>query len=542
MAVASFFEKAAVSAASLLRDFDFNCFREHISRCVPGIAFDEAAVDSHEGRSTLLLAAELISRLYPAIVITPLTNNASCRSMREELIAACKRVNPLIEVRDGVQASDAVLVVGNSISAAEHSIYIGSSEWLALASLIAPVGSSDSLNPFGAGAAACFGAAFIFRHYFSAQIPGENERGDFKLSQGVADVFRFSVPDIRLSAADALDSLPLASSIDIGETFFVGVGAVGNGALWALSRTPSLTGILHLIDGECVELSNLQRYALTDTQSVGLEKVALGAAQFVKRTEGNSATSLEVRTHASTWDEFVPEFGSFAFDRVLLALDSAEDRIAVQGALPRWVANAWTQPENLGVSRHHFLGQQACVACLYKPVGPAKSEDAVYAEALGVTDPREIMEIRHLLHSGSAVGKAFLDRTAARLGVAAGALDSYAGRPLRHFYSHGLCGGVILTLGGRLGQQREMEAPMAFQSTMAGILLAAELVLDASGVRAKTMPCRSELDLLRPIGSRLNSPQAKDSTGRCICQDPAYIAAYKKKYASSALARSTIAA
>jgi hypothetical protein len=60
------------------------------------------------------------------------------------------------------------------------------------------------------------------------------------------------------------------------------------------------------------------------------------------------------------------------FDRVLLAVDSAADRIAAQAALPRWIANAWTQPENIGVSRHSFLGEAPCVACLYMPQGASK--------------------------------------------------------------------------------------------------------------------------------------------------------------------------
>lgn len=541
MALAPFFEKAAVSAASLLKNFDFNVFREHINHCVPGLAFDEAAVASEEGRTTLLLAAELISRLYPATVITPLDDSTRSRAMREELLGASRRINPRIEIKDNVQSSDAVLVLGDSHFANAKSIYIGSSQWLAMASLSAPVGSSNSPNPFGAGVAACFGAAFLFRHYFASQISGSSEADDFKLSQGPPDTLRFSVADIRLSAVHELESLPLSPRIDIGEAFLVGVGAIGNGALWALSRTPGLTGTLHLVDGERVELSNLQRYALTDTQSVGREKAALGAEQFTQRSNKISPSGLQVQAHASTWEEFLAKRGSFGFDRVLLALDSARDRIKVQGALPRWIANAWTQPENLGVSRHDFLGAQACVACLYKPVGAGKSEDAVYAEALRINDPREVMEIRQLLHSGRAVGKAFLDRTAARLGVPANALDSYADMPLRHFYTDGLCGGVVLRLGGNLAGQREMEAPMAFQSTMAGILLAAELVLNASGIRAKSMPCRSELDLLRPIGNRLNSPQGKDPTGQCICQDSAYVAAYKKKYFASGSRRSTIA-
>ena len=61
----------------------------------------------------------------------------------------------------------------------------------------------------------------------------------------------------------------------------------------------------------------------------------------------------------------------YKVDRLLLALDSAYHRRAAQASLPRWIANAWTQPGDLGVSTHDFL-DGACVYCLYLPDGTSK--------------------------------------------------------------------------------------------------------------------------------------------------------------------------
>jgi hypothetical protein len=71
---------------------------------------------------------------------------------------------------------------------------------------------------------------------------------------------------------------------------------------------------------------------------------------------------------------------------------------------------------------------------------------------------------------------------------------------------------------------------MAFQSALSGILLAAELVIDAGRLRATPLPSRTELDVLRPLGGRLNSPARKHASGRCIFQDPDYQRAYAAKY------------
>jgi hypothetical protein len=360
------------------------------------------------------------------------------------------------------------------------------------------------------------------------------EGGAFRLS--LLDMARERRLDSAASDSarqSSLSSLP--ELIDIGETVLVGVGAVGNGAVWALGRTRELHGTLYLVDAESVQLSNLQRYVLTTQESVGRLKVDIAAQYFAAAChprhdpELEQLPSLQVRPHAMHWGPFISSRGNYAVGRMLLALDSAEDRIAAQASLPRWVANAWTQPENLGVSRHQFLGDQACVACLYFPVGARKSKDVLYAEALRIQEDG-LMEVRALLHSGAPVGSAFLKRAAERLNVPAEPLARFANEPLETFYSEALCGGIVLQLGGAIGTERDTEVPMAFQSALAGILLAAELVIDAGSLREAPLPCRTEVDLRRPLGTRLNSPAAKHPSGRCICQDPVYIRAYTAKY------------
>jgi hypothetical protein len=164
------------------------------------------------------------------------------------------------------------------------------------------------------------------------------------------------------------------------------------------------------------------------------------------------------------------------------------------------------------------------------PTGATRSQDELYAEALRVEGDEERMEIRKLLYYRRPVGKEFIARIAQRFSVPIEGLQEYATAPLEQFYSEALCGGLIVHLGGKLGHTTPAEVPMAFQSALSGILLAAELVIDAGNLRPTRMPSRTELDLLRPLRRHLNSPARKHPSGRCICQDPDYQRAYRAKY------------
>jgi molybdopterin/thiamine biosynthesis adenylyltransferase len=127
--------------------------------------------------------------------------------------------------------------------------------------------------------------------------------------------------------------------------------------MWALARTPGLQGTLHVIDAEKIDLTNLQRYVLTGQQHVGTAKVTLANRVL-------QSTPLVVHPHQQRWGEYLRTRNDWHFQRVAVALDSAADRRAVQAALPEWIVNAWTQPGDLGVSRHTFLDDQACLTCL----------------------------------------------------------------------------------------------------------------------------------------------------------------------------------
>ena len=525
MGLAPYFDKAALSATSLLRGVDHARFRQLLLEQAVDICFDAESAESAEARTTLEFAVELCSRLYPTLGIRQLaTDRPQVRELVERLVSRARSINPEIAIGADRSLVRASLVVGKTpVADGGVAVYMGSDGWTASFSTTEPVGSGKTSNPIGAAAAACLGAAAVFRRLFAVhlggrQIEDETTNLDLRLMQ-------------RVPTAKSTDASPLPLEIDIGETFVVGIGAVGNAILWTLARTPGLRGRLQLIDHETLELGNVQRYVLTAAEDVGATKVAVGERAF--RDAGRTARGLEVHVRVATWRAFVSSRPDRRFDRVLLAVDTAECRVEAQASLPRWIVNSWTQPANLGISRHFDFLSHPCVGCLYLPLEQRKSADQLYAEALGANSPQELMEIRVRLYDGAPVGQPFIERVASRLQVSVEPLLVFASQPISVFYTQAVCGGLLLRLGGVTSAPAEVEVPMAFQSALAGVLAAAELVADAAGARPVLLPCRTEIDLLRPLGSSLNVPTVKDPTGRCLCHDAVFQRAYASKYVTT---------
>jgi hypothetical protein len=589
MALAPFFDKAALAAAAVLQGFDRERFAATLEAQVVALAFDSAAARSTEARITLTLAVNLAARLYPALTL--IARGDAAEVLGPELETIARAVNPHIALDRSVRETSAdalssavVLVVGESdaatlgFDARAATIYVGSRGWESRVSTAHPVGSGATVLPFGAAAAACLGAANVFRHVFRAQLP--HARLDDALT--VSTLSLLSRPDVDPVGAPPLNASALTAPVDVdlGEAVLVGAGAVGQGLIWTLARLPGLRGTLHVVDPEAVDASNPQRYVLATSADEGTTKVALAAALVntepdASLTHGTSvavtpadapvAAGIVVRRvapveraqvtivpHAVRWGQFLAERPQpWRLGRVLVAVDSARDRIAVQAALPRWIANAWTQPGDLGISRHAGFGESSCLACLYLPNGvSALHEDVLVAEAVGLSGQH--MLVRHLLATNAPVDDAVLAQMAAGLGVPVEPFLAFRGRPLRAFYAEAVCGGAVLRLQSAQreqdqqgetqngGQPRDRAAmvPMAFQSVLAGVLLAAAIVAEAAGLEAPPPGQKAVLNLLRPITARLLVPVARHPSGKCLCQDADFQAAFEAQWASpSALSR-----
>ena len=510
MRVANFFDRNLAAVAEILRGIDPTALQARLSKLAVAVAFDHTAATTSEGVTTLELAVDLLARFYSGLSIRPLDACAETSSLAARLGKAASAIHPGIDLRVKPSKVALCLVVGSlAPSTNTPTIFLGSCGWTALLDSAEPVGSLNSGNPFGAAAAACLGVANTFRMIFSDEFANAPPDGRVEL-----DVLHH-----RLARCPTVAELP---PIDLESTHLVGLGAIGRATAWTLSRAENLSGELNGVDHETIERTNLQRYV--GTTQADQANARLKTRSVKKMFESTKVAFVE---HSSTWGQYLAGRGDFRLRRVAVALDTAEGRIAVQASLPYRLLNAWTQPGDLGVSRHTFTSGP-CLACLYLPDGKVRNFSENVADALRLPE----MEIREKLHVGFRVDRAFLERVSEATGVSIDILRKFEHEPLSTFYSKAVCGTAHFNTsrGSDLGA---LAVPMAFQSAFAGILLAVEILADSAALRSLPMQSVTKINLLKPLGSYLMEPSAKHRSRRCLCQDEAYIAAYHLKYADS---------
>lgn len=502
MALAPYFSRNTVAASDIIAGFDEGTFTSMVAGMKVGVAIGDDAADQVEGRFCADMLIRLLSRFYPALSI-------SCKDQSAARFVSdlAYRINPNIEISDDPAVS-AVIAIGKVLPTMPSScpvVYIGSHGWDAFVSDTSPQRVGHSALPFGAGAAAAAGCARVFNQLFVEASEPELFSTDLVLS---------TLEGHTRPTREPID----VETVELSErTALIGVGAIGNGAAWALCNS-QIHGSLFLVDHELLELSNLQRYVLAEMHEEGGVKVDIIASRF-------KTSRVNVHPVRSDWATAVNKHG-FEWDQVLVALDSARDRRGVQASLPRAVVNAWTQLGDLGVSEHgQFGGCGACLACLYLPQAQAANEDSVVAQALAIPD--RLMDVRALLHLALPTPAELLDLIADRLMLDRAVLDRFRDMPLRSLYVDGICAGALLQ--GRTAVFRDLHVPVAHQSALAGILLA------AAAVRQIARPCLertsiTRLNLIRNPGAHITQRAAADSRGLCICRDSDYVEAYRLKY------------
>lgn len=499
-------------------------------------------------RDGLLLAVNLLARLYPRveIIADPGTGNLAA--------AHGQVINPELEVhvasswgelqraRDRLpEVRSVVLCMGENAQRPEaagqaegpvHVVECIASGWNVLIDRSAEVAVSEGNGralrglplyepaPAAALAAAAVGVGEVFRAVFAVEL-GEKGRtapqpGGFNLITGGK----------AQAGPDLSEDL-----VDVGVVHLVGAGAVGQACVLTLSLMP-LTGELVVVDPQHVELSNLQRYVLTVDADEGASKTALVARAL-------AGTHLTVSQIPAKWGEH--DRTGPGQDTVLVALDSAVDRLAVAAGLPGRAYNAWTQPQDLGWSRHEAFGASPCLACLYYPDRPRPSDHEVIATALGQHPLRMLSYLMLGMPVGLAL-PAVLDVAGMPLPIeapawthmsllddliAAGVVDrersaAWAGQRIGQLYRDGVCAGGLLAVGQL---PTEVLVPLAHQSALAGIALATSLLAasDPSLRDLRGDAVEYRFDVLRGLPQVL--PRPRERTASCFCSDADYVAA-----------------
>ena len=476
---------------------------------------------SPSGRSGADLLIGLLARLYPRLRL-------SCpQDLHDSLVELARTTNPALELVDDVAgARNVVVVLGGAAAGGEdEAVRVTATGWLVVVDGGSAGGGQDAaeLRPAATltwQAAACVAAAETFRAAFAIVL---GEHGRRTRQPGQLNI-------LNASSSDSECVTDLAGYV-VPELHLAGAGAVGQAALLAL-RDSGVSTTVVVVDPEQVELSNLQRYVLSDLADVGRPKVDVA----VERLAESAVTAVPVATRWGQDARSAP-----GRPVVLAALDSARDRLGVAAGLHTRIYNAWTQPDDLGWSRHEQFGVEPCLACLYLPRGQRPSEDEQIAQAVGqhrlrvlayfVTD----VPVGQPLPVVPVVGDvapppdtdAWLVTSLLDDLVVAGRLEPEAAAQWAHvrigkLYRDGICGaGLIEARPGLV--ERDVVVPLAHQSALAGVMLATSVVAahlpELRAHRSRVVEMRLDL--------RVGLPQwparPRQRTPGCICSDADYV-------------------
>jgi hypothetical protein len=500
MALARFFDRTFAAAGRALR-VSREALEAALTNHVVAVYCGGSCAQEGNPRWIVELLVNLLARLYPRLAIE------AEPALREHLEGIARSINPSISLEKGEGAAVAV-AVEMAESPQPEALHARADGWVARLLLHPPKLSPGPANPYSAAAAATLAAAEVFRRLFRERLSVQQEPREVNLSL--------------LDFGDSSGAEEPLGPVDLGQVAFMGLGAVGNGALWALGRHASLTGELWLVDHEDLELSNLQRYVLGTDADVGNAKVDLAGAAL--RQPG-----LKRHLRKEKLEDFADRYrDGFVLPTVCVSVDNVQGRRAVQALLPRLVLNGWTSDSGLGASWHEFDRDSACLSCLYQPMGQRPSETDLVADALGL----DRMRAAHLWIRDDRPTPEDLAKMREHLGLKPNELEAWRGKRLREVYTGLICGSVRLDVQG-VGR---MEAvPLAHQSVLAGVFMAAELVKRCTPALASRSQQQGLIvweDVLRrpPSTWRQNRPRAPG----CICGDTVYQEVFRKKWRSSA--------
>jgi hypothetical protein len=440
------------------------------------------------------LCTNVLSRLYPRLAVS--ADVEQSRRLRD----LARNINRNIEFIDEAAAETTISIGRNNIS---DGIYPKANGWVAGLER-SPTHSSSASNPYAAGAAAALACAELFRRVFLDAATDH-------------DVFVSLLDFGRATGADQ----PI-SNVDVGGVLFAGVGAIGNGALWAIARHANLRGKILLVDGEHVTLSNLQRYVLTTYKDVGQAKVRM-AEKYL------AGTKLGIQSKQTRLERLFANSEEVNVSTIVVSVDNVEGRRIAQALLPRLVVNGWTGEAALGASWHVMSRNAACLACLYHPHGPGLSATEQAARAFGLDSDRAAA----LWVTRQPLSDTDLRSAGQTLGVDDETLEKWKGQALGDLYTAVVCGAAPVDVRG-LGKVEMV--PLAHQSLMAGILMAAELIKRSDPALAKLSqpePLVSWDDVLKAPPSIWRKPRAREAG--CICGDSVYQEVYAKKWGSNVM-------
>ncbi len=516
MGLPRFFDRVADSALPVMNGVRRDDFAEKVAATAVTL---EAPAESDDPNLPLgfLLAVNLCARVYPTIGLvgpSALTDNAA------EMI---RWVNPRCDLKADIEPSPRLSFRKQPES---PGVFVTASGWNSVIDNL-PREQEPAQIPASLAAGA-LGASELFRTAFGPLL---GARARAKPTAGGFNLVTLAKWSSNLQG--------LEDDLELGDFHLVGAGAVGEGAAEVLRRV-SVRGHITVVDDEHVTEANLQRYVLAGDRDEGKLKTTV----IDRALEGRQLTVNSVSAKWGTHPAAHPN----AVKTVLVAVDSAVTRIAIQAALPSRIYNAFTGRVDLGWSRHEHFGVDPCLACLYWPDTPRSNRHEEIASSLG----QNPLRVLGYLASGQPVGTplrqvgdvpglekpldwqmwlntSLLADIGSANGFQAAELERWADKSIDYLYREGVCGGALI-LSQIDGNTRVMEVPLAHQSALAGIMLATEFLIASSPhlISQRPEPTEARYDVLGEPNQIMARPRSRSP--RCICEDSDYVERYADRW------------
>ena len=296
-----------------------------------------------------------------------------------------------------------------------------------------------NLHPIGLLLGACYAVGAVLKKAFNDLLPYP------------------SPPTLKISLAELLgrDLSLLNESVDFGEAYLAGAGAIGNGFIYGMSQF-EVSGQLHVVDDDSVSNGNLQRCIFFTDKHVGLFK-----SDVLCEAIGIAFPRVKAVSHKVRLQDVPGKKRGAWLKRLIVGVDSPRARRSLQSEVPGEVFDASTTGiEEVVLHFNRQPSDLACMGCVYYESPEEHAHEIHVAEALGVS-VEDVKQERVSTQIAKAIHARYQHIPALELeGLA---YDSLFKR---------LCGtGKLMTAEGR-----QVLAPFAFVSVLAGTLLAIEFV------------------------------------------------------------------
>lgn len=471
-----------------------------------GIAISSNYYVTNNGRITLEILLDIISRMYTDIVIEIDHDNQVSYEDLEYLINRINSIGRNISYGN-IDITNIRILIGDNFCNKKFHFYISSNGWEAY---VSPVESDAKTlnnlnNPIGAAMAAALGATEIFKYALKDEFDKIGRTLIFK-------PLRFSCFSY-LSNEELKDNPELPKEIHIDEITMIGAGAVGMAFISVLQHL-NLFGTITVIDNDIVDSSNLDRYLGVYKDDLGNYKTHIICNRL------KHLKNVKVMCHSGRYQRFTETYGR-KIDIAICTVDNDDTRQELQCDLPRIILNGATGASTYSVSRHNFL-DDACLGCLY-PIDPSKFlNEEKFAKMLGIP----VGDFSHKYDNSIPLNNIEIQVISQHINIPERIINQSKDVTLRDILTdHEVCGRY------KLPNSTDIAGAVGFVSAIPGILLVGE-VLKEKYFKSSVLRNTFHVDSLYGTSKHSYTLRTKLPKGECscYCRDDIMIEIYKSKY------------